>query len=292
VDYYGDKPLKPFKTEKELVSKIIRCFDRTGYNLGKYPDLMYKSQLLDLGSRKGKAPGGYNYPLDRTGAPFIFMNAAGRLQDVVTMAHEGGHAIHSFLTRDLDLVYFKHTPSEVAELASMSMELISMDGWDEFFKNDEDLKRARKKHLAEIIEIFPWIAIIDKFQHWIYTHPAHSNYERDEEWLKIYDEFSSGLIDWTGFEPYRRKLWQRQGHLFEVPFYYIEYAIAQLGAIAVWKNYKENREKGLLNYLEALKLGHTRSIPEIYEKAGIKFDFSTGYIRSLMSFIKKQYENL
>jgi len=245
---------------------------------------------LDLESRKGKAPGGYNYPLSETGIPFIFMNATGRLRDLVTMMHEGGHAVHSFVTRDLDLTYFKHTPSEVAELASMSMELISIEQWKEFIPNPKLCKQAVLKHLEDVLKVLPWVAIIDKFQHWVYTHPEHTIEDRDKAWLQISLEFSSGVVDHSEYKEFMKKSWQRQLHLFEIPFYYIEYAIAQLGAIAVWKRYKEDKVKGLQDYLQALKLGHTQSIPGIYEEAGIKFDFSKSYLKELAEFIRKEIQ--
>ncbi|MEA3496895.1 MAG: M3 family oligoendopeptidase [Bacteroidota bacterium] len=287
VDLYGKAPLKPFEGTEELIDNSITVFNKVG-ELGKYLKIMKEKSFLDLDSRKGKAPGGYNYPLSETGIPFIFMNSSGLLRDLVTMFHEGGHAVHSFLSRDLELVYFKDTPSEVAELASMSMELITFDYWDVFFQDKDELKRAKLTHLADLLGVLPWVAIIDKFQHWIYTNPEHTVKERDEKWTDIFDEFSSGIIDFSDYEEQKKKLWQKQMHLFEVPFYYIEYAISQLGAIAIWKNFIENKEKGLTAYLNALKLGYTKSIPEIYKTAGIKFDFSKKYIGQLSDFVKNE----
>ena len=247
---------------------------------------MDKMGHLDLASRKNKAPGGYNYPLDESGVPFIFMNATSTLRDMVTMVHEGGHAIHSFVTKDLSLSAFKHTPSEVAELASMSMELITLSHWGAYFDNEADLKRAAKEHLEDIIETLPWVAAVDLFQHRIYENPNLSKEERKDLWVEVYSQFSAKEVSWEEMENYRLHMWQKQMHLFEVPFYYIEYGIAQLGAVAVWKNYKEKGEQGLLDWLEALKLGYTQPIPQIYEKAGIRFDFSEGYIKELISFVQ------
>ncbi len=291
VDPEGREALKPFSSPDELTNKSIENFKRSGEFLGQCLATMKEMKHLDLDSRKGKAPGGYNYPLAETGVPFIFMNATSTLRDLVTLMHEGGHAVHSIVTRDLELGDFKETPSEVAELASMSMELISMDHWDLFFK-DEDLKRAKTEHLEQVIETLPWIAIIDKFQHWIYENPEHSIEEREEAWLKIYNSFTDDLTDWSGVEENKKFLWHRQLHLFEVPFYYIEYGFAQLGAIAVWKNYKENNEKGIEGYLNALKLGYTKTIPEIYETANIKFDFSKEYIKGLFAFLDGEMKSL
>ncbi len=288
----GRKPLEPYKTSRELLDKSIETFSKLHPALGKYLSIMDEKGLLDLDSRKGKAPGGYNYPLDESGVAFIFMNASGKFRDMITMMHEGGHAVHSFLTRNLHLSAFKHTPSEVAELASMSMELLTMDYWDNFFTEENDLTRAKKEQLEGIIESLPWIATVDKFQNWIYTHPEHTVEERHNAWQEIYFEFHPEGVDFTGYEQNTRIGWQRQLHIYEVPFYYIEYGIAQLGALAVWKNYKENPEKGLVHYLEALKLGYTRPVPEIYETAGIKFDFSLSYIQQLADFLKKELEEL
>ncbi|MCX2744986.1 M3 family oligoendopeptidase [Mangrovivirga sp. M17] len=292
VDPEGNTPLKPFEGGEELLEKTIKVFDQLDPYLGKCLVRMKEMGHLDLESRKGKAPGGYNYPLSETGVPFIFMNATTKLRDMVTLLHEGGHAVHSFLANDLELTDFKHTPSEVAELASMSMELLTMDHWDIFFTNQEELKRAKKEHLEQIIQTLPWVATIDKFQHWIYENPGHTVEERDAEWVKIFNEFADNVTDWSGLEKYRKNLWQRQLHLFEVPFYYIEYGMAQLGAVAVWKNFKEDNKQGLNNYKNALKLGYTKSIPEIYEAAGVSFDFSSEYISELMSFVNDELNKI
>ncbi|MDF9795167.1 oligoendopeptidase F [Catalinimonas alkaloidigena] len=292
VDPSGEPPLKPFQHGNELTVKTIECFSKLDDYLGERIAIMQAMGHLDLESRKGKAPGGYNYPLAETGVPFIFMNATSNLRDMVTIMHEGGHAVHSFLTRDLELNNFKHAPSEIAELASMSMELIAMDHWDLFFTDEDDLKRAKRQHLEQIIETLPWVATIDKFQHWIYEHPEHSTEERKQAWNEIFGTFSDSITDWSDLEEERSNLWQKQLHLFEVPFYYIEYGFAQLGAVAVWKNYKDDPEKGLKGYKNALKLGYTRTIPEVYEAAGIKFDFSTTYIHSLMHFVRDELNKI
>jgi len=292
VDPSRKPPLTPFTSGSELTVKAIECFSKLDPYLGERIAIMQAMGHLDLESRKGKAPGGYNYPLAEIGVPFIFMNATSNLRDMVTIMHEGGHAVHSFLTRDLELNSFKNTPSEVAELASMSMELISIDHWGLFFNDEDDLKRAKKQHLEQIIETLPWVATIDKFQHWVYEHPQHSAEERVKAWNEIFGTFSDNVTDWSELEEERNYLWQKQLHLFEVPFYYIEYGFAQLGAVAVWRNYKEDPKKGLEGYKNALKLGYTRTIPEVYEAAGIRFDFSTEYIRSLMQFVKEELNKI
>lgn len=292
VDPSGEKPLEPFKTGEELLEKTVQVFYSLDTYLGDCLATMREMGHLDLESRKGKAPGGYNYPLDEIGVPFIFMNATSSLRDVITMLHEGGHAVHSFLTREMTMNAFKHPPSEVAELASMSMELISMDYWDTFFEDEEELRRAKRTHLESVLETFPWVATVDKFQHWIYEHPNQTQEERQQEWVKIFNTFNHKLVSWDGLEQYKPYAWQKQLHIYEVPFYYIEYAMAQLGAIAVWKNYKENPTAGLAAYKRALSLGYTVSIGEVYEAAGIKFDFSTAYIKSLADFVQSEMEKI
>ncbi len=281
-------PIKVFKTSDELIEKTIKCFSEIRPQYGEFIATMQKNGYLDLDSRIGKAPGGYNYPLYESNIPFIFMNATGNVRDLSTMVHEGGHAIHAFLAKNLELVDFKQTPSEVAELASMAMELISMEHWHVFFEDKEELKRAKYQQLEGIIKVLPWIATVDKFQHYIYANPNATIKERTDNWVKIYNQFSSKVIDRETCEQYFANTWQKQLHIFEVPFYYVEYGFAQLGAIAIWKNYKENPEKTLNQYENALKLGYSTTIPKIYETAGIKFEFSEQYIEELMLFVKKE----
>ena len=281
VDPDGLAPLKPFQNGEELLDKSIAVFQKLDTYFGDCLKTMKSGGFLDLDSKAGKAPGGYNYPLYESGIPFIFMNAAGAQRDLTTMVHEGGHAVHSFLSRDLELTGFKSLPSEVAELASMSMELLTMELWDEFYTNENDLKRAKLEQLESVVKVLPWIAQIDAFQHWIYTHPNHTTPERTEEWLRLSKRFGTGLVDFEGYEAVLESSWQKQLHLFEVPFYYIEYGIAQLGALGVWNNFKKNPAKALADYKNALSLGYTKSIPEIYETAGLKFDFSQAALEDI-----------
>ncbi len=292
VDVLGREPLKPFETGEELLTKTIEVFDRMDPFLSDCLKEMVKLDRFDLDSRKGKNPGGYNYPLEESGFPFIFMNAAGQVRDMVTLLHEGGHAVHSILTKDLDLNAFRNFPSEVAELASMSMELITMDHWDAYFADPQAAKRAKIKHLEDILDTLPWVATIDAFQHWIYENPTHNSEERSQAWNRIYGQFSDTITDWSGLEDVKTKLWQKQLHLFEVPFYYIEYAIAQLGALAVWRNYCQNPKHALDQYLNALSLGYTKPIKEIYATAGIEFNFSQVYIQELMDFLAQKIQQL
>ncbi|MCC6307720.1 MAG: M3 family oligoendopeptidase [Chitinophagaceae bacterium] len=287
----GTKPLHPFNDGNELTDKAIACFDQLMPFFGDCLRKMKAMGHLDLDSRKGKAPGGYNCPLAESGAPFIFMNAAGQLDDVTTMVHEGGHAIHSFLAHPLELNGFKEYPMEIAEVASMSMELFSMDYWNVFFKTSEELHRAKEQQLERVIIIFPWIATIDKFQHWIYKNPQHSLEERAKAWVEISDEFTSPVLNYDGLDDYRSYGWQRQLHLYEVPFYYIEYGIAQLGAIGMWQQFKKNKDAALNNYIQALSLGATTTLPNLFKAAGLEFNFSPEYISKLMQFVKSEMKN-
>ncbi len=288
VDPTGKEALKPFDGGEELIDKSIQCFYKIRPYFGERLEIMKHMKYVDLDSKKGKAPGGFNYPLHEIGVPFIYMNSVGSQRDLVTMVHEGGHAVHSFLSRDLELTGFKDAPSEVAELASMSMELLTMDYWDEFYSDAEELKRAKKEQLEKALETLPWVAAIDKFQHWVYENPTHTVEERYASWNSIMKTFGSNVVDWSGNENALSTLWQKQLHLYEVPFYYIEYGMAQLGAIAVWRNYKQNPNKAIDQYIDALKLGYTKSIGEIYQTAGIEFNFTANYVKELVEFVKEE----
>lgn len=288
----GMQPLRPFGDGKDLLQRTIDCFNRIEPFFGDCLRKMDELGHLDLDSRKGKAPGGYNMPLAESGAPFIFMNAASQMSDVTTMIHEGGHAVHSFLAHGLELTAFKEYPTEMAEVASMAMELFSMDHWEPFFDNEADMKRAKRHQLERVITIFPWIATIDAFQHWVYENPGHSHAERTAKWQQILGTFSSKAVDHSGLERFRQASWQRQLHLFEVPFYYIEYGIAQLGAIGMWKQYRENPKSAIENYVQALAKGGTLTLPELYRTAGLPFDFSAERIRELMDMVREELKGL
>ncbi len=292
VDTTGMPALKPYTDASDLIRKTVACFQKLDPYFAQCIEVMQQLSYLDLDSRKGKAPGGYNYPLYEMGVPFIFMNSVGSHRDMVTMLHEGGHAIHNFLTHNLELTDFKSTPSEVAELASMSMELLSMEHWHLFFSDTAELKRAKQEQLEQVLSTLVWVATIDKFQHWIYEHPNQTAAERTQAWLNLSNEFGSSIVDWSGCELPRANQWQKQLHLYEVPFYYIEYGMAQLGAIAIWRNYKSNPQKAVSDYTNALKLGYTKSIGEIYSTAGIRFDFSEAYVRELAEFVKQELQKL
>lgn len=290
--FRNEHPLRPFQSIPELVTKVIRCLSEVHPSFGVYIAKMNEIGHLDLESRPGKRPGGYNMPLMATGVPFIFMNATHSFNDLRTLTHESGHAIHSFLTRHYPLKTAKRVPSEVAELAAMTMELLTMEHWDVFFPDPEELRRAKFAQLEFVLKVLPWIATIDKFQHWLYLHPQHSREERKAAWMETLTEFSSSAVAPSEVEGYSEYLWHKQLHIFEVPFYYIEYGMAQLGAIAIWKQYRENPDSTIANFISALKLGYTRPIGEIYEAAGIRFDFSRENVRSLGEFVRKELENL
>ena len=288
----GIQPLQPFTNGKELTEKTIACFEQLNPFFAACLKKMEEMKRFDLDSRKGKAPGGYNMPLAETGAPFIFMNAAGTLDDVTTMVHEGGHAVQSFLTHDLELTGFKEYGAEIAEVASMAMELFSMEHWNIFFNDADELRRAKFKQLERVLTILPWIARVDAFQHWLYENPEHTVEERGNKWVLLGNEYSTGMIDYSGLEHFRPYEWQRQLHLFEVPFYYIEYGIAQLGAIGLWMQFKKDQQQALTNYINALSLGGTKPLPQLYEAAGLKFDFSPSHIKTLMDFVKMEMDQL
>ncbi|MDA3883028.1 MAG: M3 family oligoendopeptidase [Bacteroidales bacterium] len=292
VDPENKPPVKPFNSAEELVQKTLNCLHEIRPKYASFIKTMADEGYMDLESRIGKAPGGFNYPLYESNIPFIFMNASGSLRDVETLLHESGHAIHSCLTAELPLIEFKSMPSEVAELASMSMELISMEHWHHFFANTEDLNRAKRSQLEQILATLAWVAIVDAFQHWLYENPSHSVEAREASWLQILSLYDTGIIDWSELHHIQKSTWQRQLHIYEVPFYYIEYGIAQLGAIALWKNYKTNPEQTLNSYEKFLTVGYTKTIPEIYAEAGITFSFDKQYIQDLIHFVQSELEEL
>jgi oligoendopeptidase F len=251
---------------------------------------MGELKLLDLVNRKGKAPGGYQSTLSESRLPFIFMNAVGVQRDVETILHEAGHAFHALAAREEDLYAYRHAPIEFCEVASMSMELLANE-FIEAFYNDADSGRARRDHLEGIIEIFPWIATVDAFQHWIYTNPGHTREQRTAAWLQLMERFG-GDVDWSGLSDARANLWHRQLHIFLHPFYYIEYGIAQLGALQVWANSRRDRAAALRDYQRALKLGGSRPLPELFQAAGCRFDFSAATVKPLVELIRSELEKL
>jgi oligoendopeptidase F len=291
VDPQNRPPLKPFTSASELVEGCLRISERVDVRFGDFMRTMRDLELLNLESRKGKAPGGYQSSLTEARLPFIFMNAVGLDGDVRTLLHEAGHAFHVFATRDEPLGHYRHAPIEFCEVASMSMELLGGERLEEFYPSSEDLKRSRKKHLEGVIDILPWIARVDAFQHWIYTHPKHSIEDRRQHWLELHKRFG-GLEDWIGFELAQATSWHRQLHIFELPFYYIEYAIAQLGALQVWINSKADFPGAVASYWSALQLGGSQPLPELFARAGIRFDFGPASLKPLMDAVEKELETL
>lgn len=283
-----ENALSPFTDDKDLVEKTIHVLQNVDDYFAWCLATMDTMGHLDLSSRKGKSPGGYNMTLPEIGVPFIFMNASGTQRDVVTMVHEGGHAVHSFLMRDLKFDFEKEISSEIAELASMSMELFTLEEWKTFYPNENDFNKAKMEQLEKIVSMLPWIAIVDKFQHWIYTHEGHTVEERNAAWIEIFSSFGTKVMDWSGYEETMRYTWQKQLHIYEVPFYYIEYGIAQLGALGMWMNFRENKEATIAQYKQALALGYTKPLPETYAVAGVPFDFSEAHIQKLMDMMKKE----
>jgi oligoendopeptidase F len=291
VDPLNRAPLKPFTEARELVDGCLRITERVDSRFGGFIQTMRDLELLNLESRKGKAPGGYQSSLAEARLPFVFMNAVGLDGDVRTLLHEAGHAFHVFATREEPIGHYRHAPIEFCEVASMSMELLGGEYLSVFYPNPEDLDRSRKKHLEGVIDILPWIARVDAFQHWIYTRPNHTVDERRAYWVELHRRFG-GIEDWSDFEHAQATSWHRQLHIFELPFYYIEYAIAQLGALQVWINAKKDFHAAVADYWSALQLGGSRPLPELFARAKVKFDFGPSALEPLMAAVEAELEKL
>ncbi len=290
TDPKGLPPLKPFKTVSELIDRSQAIFNQVDGNLADWFQKMQDLDLLDLANRKGKAPGGYQCSLDESRLPFIFMNSVGVQRDVETLLHEAGHAFHAMASQNEPLHSYRHAPIEFCEVASMAMELLGSEFIEEFY-NIEEARRARIAHLEGIVFVFPWIATVDAFQHWLYLNPNHSIKERDNAWSNLIDRFG-GNVDWTKYESAKAKLWHKQLHIFLHPFYYIEYGIAQLGALQVWANSKNNSSKALGDYKAALALGGSRPLPELFERCNIRFDLSRDTVAPMADLIRKELKAL
>ena len=220
------------------------------------------------------------------------MSANNSSQDIRTMVHESGHAIHNCMMRGFDLESASNPPFEVAELVGLTMELLTMEHWGIYFKNSDQLRAAKIQQLTKVLDTLCWVATIDKFQHWIYLHPNHTRNERVNAWVEIFKEFDSEIVDRTDLEKYTNYIWHRQMHIFSLPFYYIEYGFAQLGALAIWKEYRMNPERTIKNFRKAMKLGNTRTLKEIYKTSGVAFDFSPEFVRELMAFVHEELNEL
>jgi oligoendopeptidase F len=290
VDPEGRAPLRPFKTISELVEGCSRVFRRVHPDFGRMFEAIRKRGYLDLESRKGKAPGGYQTVFTVERMPFIFTNAAGLHGDVETLLHEGGHSFHSLECRGLEPRFNRDYPLEFAEVASMGMELLGQPYLEEFYPK-EDADRARAHHLEDLLSTYPWVATIDAFQHWAYTSPEHTRAERSAAWIDLRERLG-GAEDWTGLEEFRSSAWHRQSHLFTVPFYYIEYGIAQTGALQVWKNAKKNRAQAIRDYRKAERLGFTRPLPKLFAAARLRFDFGEKTIGPLVKLALSDLEKL
>lgn len=288
-DPYGRTALHPFVDTDQLVTGCQNIFNKVDAELGGHFAEMIRYGLLDLESRKGKAPGGYQEDLSESRLPFIFTNAVGLNRDVFTLLHEGGHAFHQFLVQAEPLLAYRHAPIEFCEVASMGMELLSMPYLDEFYSPTE-VARTVRDELENKLALLPWVASIDAFQHWLYTNPGHTREERCDFWVELTERFGSG-VDHTGYEQAQRYRWQAQLHIFEVPFYYIEYGIAQLGALQVWSNYRKHPAATIEAYKAALKLGGTKALPELFDAATIRFDFTKETLQPLMAEVQEELEH-
>lgn len=302
VDVKGRPPLRPYEGGRELVSKTRAVFERLDPRLaGMFAELgdggsargPADGACLDLDSRKGKAPGGYQYMLDRSQRPFIFMNAAGLSKDVVILVHEAGHAFHSMLCRDEPLLAYRHSPIEFAEVASMSMELLTLPHMlGAVYDSAEDHARHVRQQVERSVTVLPWVATIDAFQHWIYANPTHARADRTAQWLALDERFGSRL-DWGGLEGARSTAWQRQQHLFSVPFYYIEYGIAQLGALGLWLQAREKGERHAIDrYVAALSLGGGKPLPELFGAAGLAFEFGGDTLARVAERLERELERV
>ena len=290
VDPHNRAPLKPFADVGEMVSRTQKIFNHLDAGLATDFRELQDKKLLDLDNRKGKAPGGYQSTLSEARVPFIFMNAVGVQRDVETILHEAGHAFHAQAARTEDLYPYRSAPIEFCEVASMAMELLGNEFLEEFYAANE-ANRARKTHLEGIIGFFPWMAVVDGFQHWIYTHPGHTRAERKAAYLALMNRFG-GDVDHSGFEEVRAHSWHRQLHIFLYPFYYVEYGIAQLGALQVWANSKANKAKALADYKRGLALGGSRPLPELFAAAGCKLQFDAATIKPLVKMAQSELGKL
>ena len=290
TDPKGRPPLEPFEKVSDLIECSQSIFNQVDGNLSDWFQTMQDLDLLDLANRKGKAPGGYQCSLDESRLPFIFMNSVGVQRDVETLLHEAGHAFHSMASQNEPLHSYRHAPIEFCEVASMAMELLWSEFLEEFY-NSEEARRARINHLEGIVFVFPWIATVDAFQHWLYLNPDHSIEDRDKAWSNLIDRFG-GNVDWTHYELAKAKLWHKQLHIFLHPFYYVEYGIAQLGALQVWANYKNNKSKALNDYKAALALGGSKPLPELFKRCNIQFDLSRDTVAPMADLLRKELKAL
>jgi oligoendopeptidase F len=294
VNPYRATPLRPFRTGPELAGGVRRIMGALDPALGAHVETMIHEKLLDLESRKGKAPGGYCDTLHVRGRPFIFMNAAGVLEDINTLLHEAGHAFHAFAAHPLPFVWQRHPGAEAAELASMTMELLAGRhlGPPAGMLTEQDAAIARLEHLEDLLSSLPHIASVDAFQTWIYTSgEGHDRVARDAAWLRIRARFEQG-VDWSGLQQERVARWSRQLHIFLYPFYYIEYGLAQLGALQIWRNHRQDGPEAVEAYRRFLSLGATKPLPDLYRAAGATLIFDAAGMRPLIDLVEEEMEGL
>lgn len=283
--------LKPFERIGDLLKGCVKVFEKIEPDFAKQFAKLMETGLLDLENRKGKAPGGYQTTLAEARQPFIFMNAIGSDDDLRTIFHEAGHAFHTLACANQPILDYRHGPMEFNEVASMGMELLAGEFLNEFYGAD-DTRRSQKRHWEDIVSTLVWVATIDCFQKWLYENPKHTLNERSQSWLAIRKRFGSDFVNWDGLEEEHSFLWHRQLHIFEAPFYYIEYGFAQLGALELWANVKKDWALALKNFREALSLGGSLSVPKLYQKAGLNFNFSKAVVEPLMEMVYKQWTRL
>lgn len=295
VDVKGRSPLRPFPEDdpKKMVSGATEIFRKIDPSLAEDFATLKFGPNLDLDSRKGKRAGGFQASLSESKQPFIFMNAAGTQRDVDTMLHEAGHAFHyMWASQNEPLTFLTHAPIEFCEVASMSMELMGCDHYGEFYADPDQANRAKRKQLEGIIRFFPWMATIDMYQHWLYTHPGHGIDERTTAWKEIAGRFTSPVLDYSDYDDIVAHRWHAQLHLFHIPFYYVEYGIAQLGALQLWLKYKNDPKAALQGYRDGLALGGTKPLPELFAGAGIKFDFTQSTLGPLIDAVAAELDAL
>lgn len=290
VDIEGKPPLRPFRASAELLEKTEKVICALDEPLGALFGQLRRDNLMDLENRKGKAPGGYQSTLSEARLPFIFMNAVGTHRDLETLLHESGHAFHTLLARTQPLYAYRSAPLEFCEVASMTMELLAGPYLEEFY-GEEERRRACRNHFEGILRFLPWMAVVDGFQHWLYTHPGHSRDERAAAWKELLRRFG-GKEDWSGYEEILRSLWHRQLHIFEYPFYYIEYGIAQLGALGIWRRSLTDPGGALDAYRRALALGGSKPLPELFAAAGVPFSFGRDNLESLVAAVREELRRL
>jgi oligoendopeptidase F len=289
ADPFNRPPLKPFTSVEELEAKTAAIFGQVDPQLGAYFAIMRQEDLLDLDNRKGKAPGGYCVPYMAARRPFIFMNAVGLHDDIQTLLHEGGHAFHDFECSHLSF-HHQELPMEFAEVASTAMEYLGapyLSGQDSSFYSPAEAARARIEHLERALLFWPYMAVVDAFQHWVYENPRAATDPAgcDSTWGELWDRFMPG-VDWSGLEEEMVTGWQRKGHIHQDPFYYVEYGLSQMGAVQVWRNSLDDRAGAVAAYRRALSLGSSVSVPELYAAAGAEFAFDAGPLSSVVRLME------